>query len=205
MSIISKIKSNPALKRFVLYLLIPANDHRPRLWVRIFLNSFKHKKGRHSIIRRNTRMDVFPFNTFELGNKSIIEGFATINNGVGAVIIGNATIIGLSNVIIGPVTIGNNVMFAQNIVVSGLNHGYEDVSMPPSQQKVSVDQINIADNVWIGANSVVTAGVSIGKHSVIGAGSIVTKDIPAYCVAVGNPAKIIKRYNQETLTWERVI
>ncbi|MEQ7799534.1 acyltransferase [Pedobacter sp. ASV1-7] len=187
-----------------LSLLIPANDHRPRLWVRMFLNPFKHKKGKHSIIRSKTRMDVFPFNTFELGAKSIIEDFATINNGVGAVVIGNESIIGLGNVIIGPVSIGNHVMLAQNIVISGLNHGYEDISIPPASQPVNVKQIMIADDVWIGANSVITAGVSIGKHSVIGAGSVVTKDVPPFCIAVGNPARVIKRYNNETLIWEKV-
>lgn len=204
MSIISKIKSNPKLKKMALSLLIPANDHRPRLWVRMFLNPFKHKKGKHSIIRSKTRMDVFPFNTFELGAKSIIEDFATINNGVGAVVIGNECIIGLGNVIIGPVSIGNHVMLAQNIVISGLNHGYEDISIPPASQPVNVKQIMIADDVWIGANSVITAGVSIGKHSVIGAGSVVTKDVPPFCIAVGNPARVIKRYNNETLIWEKV-
>ena len=115
------------------------------------------------------------------------------------------TIIGLGNVIIGPVSIGNNVMFAQNIVVSGLNHGYEDVNIPPAFQKVNVKQITIADDVWIGANSVITAGVTIGKHSVIGGGSVVTKDVPPYCIAVGNPAKIVKKYNAETLTWDKVL
>lgn len=149
-------------------------------------------------------MDVLPFNDFRLGDYSTIEEFSTINNGVGDVIIGTQSLIGIGNVIIGPVVIGNNVMLAQNIVISGLNHGYEDVSKPPKEQRVTVKQIKISDNVWIGANSVVTSGVSIGKHSVIGAGSIVTKDIPEYVVAAGNPAKILKKYNFQTRLWERV-
>jgi acetyltransferase-like isoleucine patch superfamily enzyme len=149
-------------------------------------------------------MDVFPFNNFKLGAKSTIEDFATINNGVGDVLIGDGSMIGIGSVVIGPVEIGNNVMLAQNIVVSGLNHGYEDVTIPPSLQKEIRKQIIISDNVWIGANSVITAGITIGRHSVIGAGSVVTKNIPDYCVAVGNPAKIIKRYSAETETWESV-
>jgi len=204
MSISSTIKSSPALKRFALRLLIPANEHRPRLWVRLFLNPFIHHKGKGAKVRSRTRMDVFPFNTFSLGTRSVIEDFCTVNNGVGEVIIGDRTIIGMGNTVIGPVKIGNDVMFAQNIVVSGMNHGYEDVNVPPSIQKEICKQITIADDVWIGANSVITAGVNIGKHSVVGAGSVVTKDIPAFCIAVGNPAKIIKRYNTETLAWEKV-
>lgn len=205
MSLIAKIKSNPRLKKFVLKLLIPANDHRPRLWVRLLLSPFIHKRGKHTIIRNSTRMDVFPFNKFSLGTKSVIEAFATINNGVGDVHIGENTIIGIGNVIIGPVIVGNDVMFAQNIVVSGLNHGFEDITIPPSRQKVNCKQIVISDNVWIGANCVVTAGVTIGKHSVIGAGSVVTKDIPPYSVAAGNPARVIKQYDNDSGLWERVI
>lgn len=204
MSLVSKIKSNPKLKQFALALLIPKNDNKPRLWVRLFLNPFKHKRGKGSIIRSRTRIDVFPFNNFELGSGSVIEDFATINNGVGDVIIGDRTFIGMSNVIIGPVKMGNDIILAQNIVISGLNHGYEDINVPPSKQKVVCKQINIADDVWIGANCVVTAGVSIGKHSIIGAGSVVTKNIPDFSIAVGNPAKVIKIYDHVSNTWQKI-
>ncbi|SDD31872.1 Acetyltransferase (isoleucine patch superfamily) [Mucilaginibacter pineti] len=203
MSVVSKIKSNPGLKKFVHWLLIPSGEARPRLWVRWFVNPFYHHKGKGAVVRYNARMDVFPFKNFSLGSKSIIEDFATINNGVGDVIIGNNCGIGIGNVIIGPVTLGDYVMFAQNIVVSGLNHGYEDISTPPRLQKVITKQITIMDNVWIGANSVITAGVTIGKHSIVGAGSVVTKSIPDYSVAVGNPAKVIKKYNFTTNAWEK--
>ena len=204
MLLLSAIKSNPKLKKFVHWLLIPRGQSKPRLWVRLFVNPFIHKRGKNTVIRYNTRMDLFPFKNFSVGSNCIIEDFATINNGVGDVEIGNNTGIGLSNVIIGPVKMGNYVMLAQNIVVSGLNHGYEDVSMPPRVQKVVTKQITINDNVWIGANCVVTAGVTIGKHAVIGAGSVITKDIPEYSVAVGNPARVIKKYNFKTSSWEKV-
>jgi len=203
MSIISKIKSSPRLKNIVLFLLIPTNEHRPRLWVKLFLNPFRHKKGKASIIRRYSRLDVMPFNKFNLGDRSVIEDFTTINNGVGDVIIGNGTIIGMGNVIIGPVTIGNDVMLAQNIVVSGLNHHYQDVTISPAMQKFDRKQITISDDCWIGANSVIVAGVTIGKHCVVGAGSVVTKDVPEFSVVVGNPAKVIKKYNFEENAWEK--
>ncbi|EHQ25711.1 acyltransferase [Mucilaginibacter paludis] len=204
MSVTEKIKSNPLFKKIALWLLIPPGQHKPRLWVKMFINPFKHKRGKKSLIRHRTRLDVFPYNRFELGEKSVIEDFSTINNGVGDVLIGDRTIIGISNVIIGPVTIGNDVMFAQNIIVSGLNHGYEDVTLPPSIQKVNTSPIIIGDNVWIGGNSVITAGVTLGKHVVIGGGSVVTKNIPDYSVAVGNPAKVVKKYNFSSNTWDRV-
>lgn len=204
MSIISKIKANPKLKKLALRLLIPANQHRPRPWVKLFLNPFSHKKGKHSIVRSRSRMDVFPYNQFVLGDKSIIEDFATINNGVGHVIIGQNTIIGIGCVIIGPVNVGNDVMLAQNIVVSGLNHGYVDVKIATSKQAVTCKEIIIEDEVWIGANSVITAGVRLGRHCVIGAGSVVTKDVPEFSVAVGNPAKVIKKYDFKEDRWHSV-
>ncbi|OIP00862.1 MAG: acetyltransferase [Bacteroidetes bacterium CG2_30_33_31] len=204
MGIVDKIKSNEKTKHFVLWMLMPRNQARPRLWVKLFVNPLKHKKGKHSLIRRRVRMDVMPFNNFKLGNDSTIEDFSTVNNGVGDVIIGDRTRIGMSNVLIGPINIGNDVMFAQNIVLSGLNHGYEDVSIVPHNQKVTKSTINIEDEVWLGANVVVVAGVTIGKHSVVAAGAVVTKNIPPYSVAVGNPAKVIKQYNFESKLWERI-
>jgi acetyltransferase-like isoleucine patch superfamily enzyme len=140
-----------------------------------------------------------------LGESSTIEDFCTVNNGVGDVAIGSNSRIGLGSVLIGPVSIGNQVILAQNIVVSGLNHSYTDVNVPIRLQKVTTSPIIIGDEVWIGANAVITAGVTIGKHTVIAAGAVVTKSIPAYCVAVGNPAKVIKRYNFENKEWEKVI
>lgn len=204
MGFVEKIKNNPKLKKLVLRLLIPKDQAKPRLWVRLFLNPFIHKKGKHTIIRRNTRMDVVPFNIFYIGSNSIIESFSTINNGVGDVKIGDRSKIGISNVIIGPVTIGNDSIFAQNIVLSGLNHTFKDINLPPEDQKVTTSEIIIDDEVWIGANSVVVAGVSIGKHSVVAAGSIVTKNVPPYSVVGGNPAKILKQYNPESKKWERI-
>jgi acetyltransferase-like isoleucine patch superfamily enzyme len=204
MSITEKIKANPRLKQMALNAMMPKNQSRPRLWVKWFLNPFVHKKGKNARICSKTRMDVMPFNRFILGDNSTIEDFCTVNNGVGDVLIGDRTRIGLSNVIIGPVVIGNDVMLAQNIVVSGLNHGYEDIHTVPRKQPVIRKQITIEDEVWIGANSVIVAGVTIGKHAVVAAGSIVLKDVPAYAVVGGNPAKIIRQFNHQTEIWERL-
>lgn len=204
MGLKEKIKSNENLKKLALWMLMPRNQARPRLWVKWFVNPIKHKRGKGSLIRRRTRMDLMPFNNFVLGKDSTIEDFSTVNNGVGDVIIGNRTRIGMSNVIIGPVTIGDDVMFAQNVVLSGLNHGYEDVNLPPSLQKVETKPIIVKDEVWIGANAVVTAGVTIGKHSIVAAGCVVVKDVPPYSIVGGNPGRILKQYNHETKAWERV-
>jgi acetyltransferase-like isoleucine patch superfamily enzyme len=198
------IKSNKKLKSLVHWSILIPDQTRPRLWIKWFINPFYHKKGKGTCIRRRTRLDVTPWNKFEIGDNSTIEDFSAINNGVGHVIIGNRTRIGLSNTIIGPVTIGNDICLAQNITLSGLNHNYEDITCPIHLQGVSTALITIQDNTWIGSNVVVLSGVSIGKHCVIAAGSIVTKDIPSYSVALGNPAKIKKRFNHKTKVWEKV-
>jgi len=202
MGIVQKFKDSPKLKRLAYNLMSPRNQFRPRLWVKLFINPFVHKKGKGSLIRPRTRMDVMPWNAFRLGPYSTIEDFTTVNNLVGDVIIGERTRIGLSNVIIGPVTIGNDVIFAQHVVLSGLNHGYEDVTKSPTYQETKKGLITVCDDVWIGANCVILPGVTVGKHSVVAAGSIVRRNVPAFSVVAGNPAKVMKLYNKEKKIWE---
>jgi acetyltransferase-like isoleucine patch superfamily enzyme len=204
MSFKDKIKQHPGLKQLVLYMLMPRNQARPRTWVRLLVNPFMHTKGKGSLVRRRTRMDVLPFNPFSLGRYSTIEDYATINNGMGAVIIGDNVRVGIGDVLIGPVTIGNNVIIAQHVVLSGLNHSYTDPVIPISLQPCSIATIHVDDDCWIGANSVITAGVHIGKHAVVAGGSVVTKDVPAYSVVAGNPARVIRQYHAATGKWEKV-
>jgi acetyltransferase-like isoleucine patch superfamily enzyme len=203
MSIVSSIKSNKVLKKLALQVLIVPRQARPRAWVRWFVNPFVHQYGRHSLVKNRARLDVLPFNLFALGSESIIEDFAVINNGMGSVLIGSRTLIGISNILIGPLRIGNDVIIAQNVVFSGLNHVYDDISVPIKDQACTTAEIVVDDETWIGANVVIVAGVKIGKHSVIAGGSVVTKDIPAYSVAGGNPARILKQYNPDSKQWER--
>ncbi|TDB59796.1 acyltransferase [Arundinibacter roseus] len=203
MSVAEYIKTNPKLKKLIHRMLIPKDEARPRLWVKWFVNPFIHQRGKSVKIRRRVRMDVLPFNHFSIGDHSTIEEFSTINNGVGDVSIGQNTLIGLSNVIIGPVTIGNNVIMAQHVVVSGLNHTYENTTIPIKDQGTYTRPICINDDCWIGANVVITAGVKVGFHSIVAAGSVVTKDVPPLCIVGGNPARILKRYNAETSAWEK--
>ena len=111
---------------------------------------------------------------------------------MGDVIIGDHTRIGLHNTIIGPVTIGNHVNLAQNITVTALNHNFSDSQKRIDEQGVSTTPVVIEDDVWIGANAVILPGVTIGTHSVVAAGAVVTKDVPAGSLVGGVPAKTIK-------------
>ena len=198
-----KIKKHPLLKRIVLNFLMHPVKTRPQWWIRIFL-PFYIKKGKGSVIYRSVRKDIVPFNIFELGKRSVIEDYSVINNAVGNLLIGNNTRVGIGNTIIGPVTISDNVNIGQNVTISGLNHNYEDPSKTISEQGVGTSPIKIENDVWIGANSVVLPGIQIGNHSIIGAGSVITKDVPSYSVAVGNPARIIKRYDMDLKEWVKV-
>lgn len=105
------------------------------------------------------------------------------------------------------VFIGNNVLIASKVFISDLNHGcYKgpDSDSPlsiPNTRKLSTNPIKISDNVWIGEGVCIMPGVSIGYGSIVGALSVVTKDIPDYSIAVGNPAKVIKEYDFEKKEW----
>lgn len=198
------IRQNSVLKRWVHYLLIPSRQARPRLWVSWFVNPFIHKRHITSVICRTVRLDVLPFKAFTLGAGSTIEDYCVINNGVGDISIGESSRVGISSVIIGPVQIGAQVILAQHVVMSGLNHSYEDITVPIRQQPVSTHPIVIEDECWIGANAIITAGVRVGKHSVVGGGSVVTKDVPPYSVVAGNPARIIKQYDATKKAWLKV-
>ena len=204
MSLAARIKSNPRLKQLALWLLIVPLEHRPRLWVRWLVNPFRRSYGRRALVRWSVRLDVLPFNAFEVGDESLIEDYATVNNGMGGVYIGARSLVGIGNTLIGPLRIGNDVIIAQNVVFSGLNHGYEDVARPIKDQPCSRAEIVVEDEAWIGANAVITAGVRIGRHAVVAGGSVVTKDVPPYTIVGGNPARPLKQYRSDTGQWERV-
>ena len=179
-------------------MLIPRHQARPGLWVKWFVNPFFHQRGKATVICRRTRIDVLPFQPFSPGDYSTIKDLATVNNGVDPVIIGDHVRVEMGNVVIGPVTIGNNVIMAQNIVLSDLNHVYEDVNTPIQFQPVTMAPIVIEDDSCIGTNPVITSSVTIGKHSTVADRALVTKSVPPYSIVGGNPAKLICQYNNET-------
>ncbi len=122
-------------------------------------------------------------------------------------LIGARTGIGMGNTIsvAKEVTIGKDVMFARGVYISDHGHAFEDPSIPPASQGIrDIVPVVISDGVWLGQNVCVLPGVTIGKHSVIGANAVVSKSIPDYSVAVGSPARVIKKYSSTSNSWERV-
>ena len=124
----------------------------------------------------------------------MVPGQECITNPV--VSIGDRCLIGRGSGIVGhfSIEIGNDVWTGHNVYITDQNHGYEDISRPISQQSQPERAVKIGDGSWLGYGSVVLPGVTIGRHVVVGANSVVTHDLPDYSVAVGVPARVIKQY-----------
>ena len=185
------LKTSPELKRWLDFIIMNQRDARPRWYIRMLAPLYQHR-GRGSKIYRSVRMDTPPYRKFSLGRQSVVESYCCINNAVGDVVIGDHTRIGIHCTVIGPVTIGSHVNLAQGITATALNHNFEDTGKRIDQQGVSTNPVVIGDDVWIGANAVILPGVTIGRHSVVAAGAVVTKDVPDYTVVGGVPANILK-------------
>ncbi len=96
----------------------------------------------------------------------------------------------------GGITIGDNVLIGPNCIIHSANHKIDRLDVPIRKQGYEYLPVIIESDVWIGANATILPGTSIGPSAVIGAGSVVTKDIPPCAVAVGNPARVIKMRNR---------
>ncbi len=102
------------------------------------------------------------------------------------------------------VIIGKDVLFAGNVHITDHSHGYEQIDLPISKQNlISKGPVIIEDQCWLGFNCEILSGVHIGRHCIVAARAVVTKDVPAYSIVAGNPAKVIKHYNPQTKQWEK--
>ena len=113
--------------------------------------------------------------TISVGNRTSFNINVNINASVG-----------------GAIRIGDNCLIGPNVVIHSSNHKYVNREIPIRDQGHDCADINIEDNVWLGANVIVLAGVRIGTGSVVAAGAVVTNDVPEFSVVGGVPAKIIK-------------
>ena len=189
------LKESPKMKRFLDYLIMNQRDARPRWYIRLLAPLYQHRAW-SSKIYWSVRMDTPPYRQLRLGRKSVIESYCCINNAVGDVTIGDHTRVGIHCTVIGPVCIGNHVNLAQGITVTALNHYFADSNRKIDEQGISTKPVVIGDDVWIGANAVILPGVTIGRHVVVAAGAVVTKDVPDYSLVAGVPAKEIKKLRE---------
>ncbi len=91
----------------------------------------------------------------------------------------------------GGITAGDNVLIGPNCILVSCEHGYSRTDIPMSQQDIKYAPITIGNDVWIGGNCVIKSGVTISEGSIIAAGAVVTKDVPAYCIFGGVPGQVI--------------
>ena len=154
---------------------------------------------------------IIDYSFLSIGNNSHILRDARIQNVSGTdkirIRIGDNTGIGYRfSVLAGAdVTIGNNVAVASDVFLSSGSHGIDpEIEQSYGCQPYLGQPIVIKDGAWLGEKVIVLTGVTIGEKSIVGAGSVVTRDVPDYSIAVGNPAKVIKKYNLEKHCWESV-
>lgn len=198
------LDNHPKLKSFLHYLLVHPYTSRPRWWARTFIIPFVIKRGKGSIIRRKVRLDIIPSKKITLGKKSVIEDYTIINNGMGDIFIGDYTHVTSRVKLVGPVTLGNYVTIGSGAQITGLTHNYLDVTRPIAKQGVTPNRTVVEDDVWIGGNSCINQGITIGTHSIIASGSVVTKNVPPYSVVGGNPARILRQYDFEKQEWTKI-
>lgn len=99
----------------------------------------------------------------------------------------------------GGIVIGDDVYLGTLVQVLAVNHTFGDTSRPISQQGITAEGIRILDGAWVGSGAIILDGVRIGQNAVVGAGALVTRDVPDYCVAVGNPARIVRDLRHDPL------
>lgn len=177
---------------------------------------------RTKFIWRNARLIRFPFDLRGKKYISVSDGFTTgvgcrleaySKNGNNVLRIGKNVQINdyVHITAIEKVFIGDNVLMASKIYISDCSHGSysgdkndSDPNFAPIKRDLFSKSVIINDNVWLGEFVSVLPGVTIGKGTIVGANSVVSKSLPPYVIAVGSPAKPIKKYNFESNRWEKI-
>lgn len=132
----------------------------------------------------------------EIGPHAYFEPGVWLTSDEGRIRIGGGTLLNLNVMIaaLNQVEIGEHCMLANGCLVTDANHRFDDPDRPvPWQGFTSKGPTVLGDNVWLGANVVVTSGVRIGRRCVVGANSVVTRDLPEFSVAAGAPARVLRR------------
>ena len=183
-------------------------------------NLTKIKKGKH--VRISKKIDIQgkicledgvrvicsePDDGVTIGKDVKICEYTTIITAGGSLQIGEGSQLGANNYITcqGGVEIGAHVLSASNLSMISSEHQYQDVDLPILDQGSKHAPIKIGDDSWIGINVTILSGTTIGKHCVIGANSLVRGDFPDYSVIVGNPARVVKRYDEEKRQWVKAM
>jgi maltose O-acetyltransferase len=128
------------------------------------------------------------------GKNVNVERGADFGTGKG-ISIGNNSGLGLNCHVRGPLIIGDNVMMAPEVAILTSNHNFSNTEVPMNKQGHLTDKVEIGNDVWIGYRVLILPGVMIENGAIVAAGAVVTKDVPAYAIVGGNPAKVIRFRN----------
>jgi acetyltransferase-like isoleucine patch superfamily enzyme len=146
-------------------------------------------------------LEAFREGRLEIGEHTLLEpGVWLTLPGAARVRIGAGTFLNLGVMVAAQelVEIGDHCMFANGCFVTDANHRFDDLTLPVTWQGfTSKGPTQVGDNVWCGANVVITSGVTVGRRCVIGANSVVTEDLPPFSIAAGAPARILRRFGPE--------
>lgn len=191
----------------MLFLISVFNSISWKLILRPYYRKVLGQLGSRTYLPYSTKLE-FPSNIYigagvSIGKMTWLASNPLTNNPNPRLIIGDGTYLGNFAHIYctSGIEIGKNVLFADKVYVSDNLHSFEEINIPIIFQPIKqVGCVSIGDGAWIGEN-VCIVGANIGRQCVIGANSYVNKSIPDYCVAVGSPAKIIKRYSFDKHAW----
>lgn len=146
----------------------------------------------------------FKFYNFKFkseGTNCHYKGFSSVFRNPQNITLGNNVYLGKNTEIdaTGVVSIGNGVIFGPDVCIYSRTHNFDsdDLVALPFDNKFIVSEVTIKDYVWIGRRVIILPGVTIGKAAIIGAGAVISKNVPDYAVAVGNPAIIVRYRNKE--------
>ncbi|WSQ57857.1 hypothetical protein OG507_12650 [Streptomyces sp. NBC_01217] len=130
-----------------------------------------------------------------IGKRTLVGRLVELVPQGGSITIGNDC--SLNNHVVlygaGGITVGDGCRIATGVVIVAFNHGHDDLALPIRHQSITARGVLVEDEVWIGARSILLDGVTIGSGSVIGAGSVVTRDVPEHAIVAGNPARVLRR------------
>ncbi len=175
-----------------------------RYWFwKSFVHSSGGRMGKHVKIYGGVRIVGNGPRAIIIGDDvRILRGATISTTPPGKIIIGDRVHIGEGSIIVAglSIKIGNDVIIGPQNVLVDSDHSYQDLSIPMNRQPQSFKEILIEDDVWISSNCVITKGVTLNKGAVIGAGAVVKKDIPPYSIAVGVPARVIKKRGETSKT-----
>lgn len=164
------------------------------IWLAIYYGFAKHLPASTSRLTRWVRpiRRIVCRQLFDYCGKNVnVECGARFGNG-GGIFLGSGSGLGINCFVHGPLHIGDNVMMGPNVTILTHSHCIDRIDIPMGQQGSIEKSVTVGDDVWIGMRVIILPGINIGNGAVIGAGAVVTKDVPDYAIVGGVPARILK-------------